>query len=86
VWGGRYAQPIAAQDHTTTSAGPSWRTWLLVVVGAVLVVFVALNSQKVEVRFIVGSVEMPLIFALVIAAALGALVGWALPRLRSSHD
>jgi len=52
----------------------------------VLVVFVALNSQKVEVRFIVGSVEMPLIFALVIAAALGALVGWALPRLRSSND
>ncbi len=74
------------QSHTTTPDGPGWRTWLLVVVGAVLVVFVALNSQKVEVRFIVGSVEMPLIFALVIAAALGALVGWALPRLRRSHE
>jgi uncharacterized integral membrane protein len=66
--------------------GPGWRTWLLLVVGAILVVFVALNSQEVEVNFIVGSAEMPLIFALVIAAALGALVGWALPRLRGPRE
>lgn len=78
---------MAEQRHSSpTGEGPGWRTWLLLVVGAVLVVFVALNSQEVEVKFIVGSAEMPLIFALVIAAALGALVGWALPRLRRPHE
>ena len=29
---------------------------------------------------------MPLIVALAIAAVLGALVGWAVPRLRSSRE
>lgn len=77
---------MADQPPTPSAEGPGWRTWLLVVVGAILVVFIALNSQEVEVNFIVGSAEMPLIFALVIAAALGALVGWALPRLRRSHE
>lgn len=78
---------MAEQRHSSpTAAGPSWRTWLLVVVGAILVVFVALNSQEVEVKFIVGSAEMPLIFALGAAAALGALVGWALPRLRGPRE
>jgi uncharacterized integral membrane protein len=45
-----------------------------------------LNFQTVEVSLIVAKVEMPLIFALAIAALLGALVGWALPRLRSSRS
>lgn len=64
---------------------PNWKRRALVVVGAVLVLFMALNSQKVEVNFIFGSAQMPLIIALMIAAALGALVGWAAPRLRSSR-
>lgn len=63
----------------------NWKKRALVVVGAVLVLFMALNLQKVEVNFIFGSAQMPLIIALMIAAALGALVGWATPRLRSSR-
>ncbi len=43
----------------------------------------ALNSQQVKVDLIVGSAQMPLIFALLISAVLGALVGWAAPRLRA---
>lgn len=66
--------------------GSSWRRWLLYVVVAILVLFVALNSQEVKVKFIVGSAQMPLVFALLVAAALGALVGWALPRLRRPHE
>jgi uncharacterized integral membrane protein len=57
----------------------------MIAVGVALLIFMALNSQKVEVNFIFGSAQMPLIFALLIAAALGALVGWAAPRLRSSR-
>ncbi len=44
-----------------------------------------LNFQKVRVHLIFTTVEMPLIFALLIAAVLGALVGWAVPRLRRSN-
>jgi uncharacterized integral membrane protein len=63
-------------------AGPSWRRWGLLVALAVLLLFMALNSQKVEVNLIFGSAEMPLIFALLIAACLGALVGWVVPKVR----
>jgi uncharacterized integral membrane protein len=60
----------------------SLRQWALLAAVVVLLLFMALNSQQVEVDLIVGTATMPLIFALLIAAALGALVGWAAPRLR----
>ncbi len=62
-----------------------WHRWLLVVGAVLLVVFMLLNFQKVRVHLIFTTVEMPLIFALLIAAVLGALVGWAVPRLRRSN-
>ena len=63
---------------------PDKRPKRALLIGAVLVLLLllALNSQSVEVNFILGSAEMPLFFALAIAAALGALVGWATPRIR----
>jgi uncharacterized integral membrane protein len=63
-------------------AGSSWRRWALIAAIALLLLFMALNSQKVEVNLIFGSAEMPLIFALLIAACLGALVGWVVPKVR----
>lgn len=66
--------------------GRGIRGWLLIVGAGLLVLFFVLNLQKVEVNLIVAKVDMPLIFALAIAALLGALVGWALPRLRSSRS
>jgi uncharacterized integral membrane protein len=62
--------------------GLDWHRWLLIVSGALLILFCLLNSQKVTVHLLIATVEMPLIVALVIAALLGALVGWAVPRLR----
>lgn len=59
------------------------RRWGLTAAVAVLLLFMALNSQQVKVNLIVGSAQMPLIFALLISAVLGALVGWAAPRLRA---
>jgi len=49
------------------------------------VIFIALNSQKVEINFLFGTAQAPLVVALLIAAALGALVGWAAPKLRSGR-
>lgn len=73
------------RPQASTETPPNWKRRALIAVGVVLLLFMALNLQKVEVNFIFGSAQMPLIFALLIAAALGALVGWAAPRLRESR-
>ena len=62
------------------------KRWLLIAAGAFLLLILILNSQMVEVHLIIATAEMPLFFALALAAALGALVGWAAPRLRRSRD
>lgn len=62
----------------------SWRRWALIVIGVVLLLFMALNSQSVEVNLIFGSATMPLVFALLIAALLGAVVGWVVAKVSRS--
>jgi uncharacterized integral membrane protein len=62
----------------------SGRRYGLIAVAIVLLLFMALNSQTVKVNLILGSAEMPLIFALLIAALLGAIVGWVVPKVRRS--
>jgi uncharacterized integral membrane protein len=61
---------------------PEWKTWLAAGLGLLLVIFIGLNSQDVEVDFIFGTAEAPLIVALLIAGGLGALIGWLVPRVR----
>jgi uncharacterized integral membrane protein len=75
---------MADHEHRPerSEEGMSLRQWALLAAVVILLLFMALNSQQVEVDLIVGTATMPLIFALLIAAALGALVGWAAPRLR----
>ncbi len=58
------------------------RQWLIVIAGILLALFFALNLQDVEVHLLLTTVRMPLIIALAIAALLGLLLGWAVPRLR----
>lgn len=76
----------APRGPVTGDSDPNWKRRALIAGGVVLLLFMALNSQKVEVNFIFGSAEMPLIFALLVAAGLGAIVGWATPRLRESRS
>jgi uncharacterized integral membrane protein len=77
------ADPAPVQHPDTGRKEGSWRRWGLWIAAAILLLFMALNSQQVKVNLIFGSAQMPLIFALLIAALLGALVGWAAPRLRA---
>lgn len=74
------------QGRIDDSGGLSARAWLLLACAILLILFFVLNFQTVEVSLIVATVDMPLIFALAIAALLGALVGWAVPRLRASRS
>ena len=47
-----------------------------------LAILILQNLQEVEVRFLFINTTIPLIFALMIAGGLGALIGWAAPRVR----
>jgi uncharacterized integral membrane protein len=72
-------------DHDPTrprGQETNWKLWAGLVVLIILVVFVVQNSQKVEVDFLFTTTSTPLIFALLIAALLGAVVAWLLPLVR----
>jgi uncharacterized integral membrane protein len=72
-------------DHDPTEPrgqGTNWKLWAGVVALIILVVFVVQNSQEVTVDFLFTTTTTPLIFALLFAGVLGALVGWLLPRVR----
>jgi uncharacterized integral membrane protein len=62
--------------------GPGWRAYVLGIALLLLAIFVLQNSQKVTVDFLFVETETPLIFALLVAGALGALIGWAWPHVR----
>jgi uncharacterized integral membrane protein len=62
--------------------GRGWRVYLLAVAAIVLLVFFIQNSQSVRVEFLFTSTDTPLIFALLVAGALGAVIGWAWPHVR----
>lgn len=69
-------------DVTVRREGRGWRTYLLGIAIVVLLIFILQNSQKVTVDFLFTETQTPLIFALLIAGALGGLIGWAWPHVR----
>lgn len=62
--------------------GTNWRHWAIGVAVALLVIFVLVNTEEVKVDFLVGDTTMPLIIALLISAALGAVIGYIAPIVR----
>jgi uncharacterized integral membrane protein len=72
-------------DHDPTrprTDDRNFKLWAGIVALIILVVFVVQNSQEVEVDFLFTTTTTPLIFALLVAAVLGAVVVWLLPRVR----
>lgn len=62
--------------------GLGWKGWAFGVAGLLLAILILQNLQKVEVDFLFIHTTIPLIFALLIAGGLGALIGWAAPHIR----
>jgi uncharacterized integral membrane protein len=62
--------------------GRGWKFYLLVAAGILLAIFVLQNSQDVQVDFLFTTTDTPLFLALLLAGGLGALIGWAAPRVR----
>jgi uncharacterized integral membrane protein len=73
--------PPARPGRTRQAAGTVGRglaLGLLIFVTVVLVLFVVFNGQTVQISLVFTDVDAPLVLALLIAAVLGALVGWLL--------
>ncbi len=62
--------------------GRGWKSYALGFAGLVLAILILQNAQEVEVKFLFINTTIPLIFALLLAGGLGALIGWATPRVR----
>jgi uncharacterized integral membrane protein len=69
-------------EGLTRKEGRGWRFWLLVAAGVLLAIFVIQNSQDVQVEFLFTTTDTPLFLALLLAGGLGAVIGWAAPRIR----
>jgi uncharacterized integral membrane protein len=65
-----------------TGEGRSTRFYVTVIAVVVVAVFILQNSQHVDVKFFFSTTNIPLIFALLLAAVLGFIIGLALPRFR----
>lgn len=64
---------------------PSWRTWLIGALVALVVVVALQNSQQVRVDVLFLTLDAPLIVTLLVAVGVGALIGYAAPVLRRHH-
>jgi uncharacterized integral membrane protein len=74
-----------AIDTVTRKEGRGWRFYVAAVAALLLAILIVQNAQKVTVDFLFVETQTPLIVALVVAGALGALIGWALPHVRRSR-
>jgi uncharacterized integral membrane protein len=77
-----------ADDLPTTSHKKERGAMFYITVIAVVLaaIFVLQNTQKVDVKFFFSTTNIPLIFALLLAALLGFIIGLALPRFRRHDD
>lgn len=66
-------------------ARSQFRLYAAGVVAVLALILIIQNSQKVEFNFFFASADTPLFFGLLIAFALGAVVGWLLPRVRRTR-
>ena len=77
-----------ADDLPTTPARKERGARFYVTVAAIVLaaIFILQNTQQVKVKFFFSTSTIPLIFALLLAAVLGFIIGLALPRFRRRGD
>lgn len=60
----------------------NWRTWMVGVLVALVLIVALQNSQEVRVDVLFVTVDAPLIVTLLAAVAIGALIGYVTPVVR----
>ena len=62
--------------------GPSGKAIALVIAGILLVIFVVQNLDHADIDFLFWDADVAIALAIVIAAVLGFVIGWAYGRMR----
>jgi len=60
----------------------SWRTWAVGILIALVLIVALQNSQQVRVDVLFVTIDAPLIITLLVAVAIGALIGYVAPVVR----
>lgn len=60
----------------------NWRAWLVGVLSALVLIVALQNSQEVSFELLFASFQAPLIVVILLAVAIGALIGYVAPVVR----
>jgi uncharacterized integral membrane protein len=60
----------------------NWRAWLVGVLVALVLIVALQNSQEVSFEVLFASFKAPLIVIILVAVAIGALIGYVAPVVR----
>lgn len=60
----------------------NWRAWLVGILTAMVLIVALQNSQEVSFEVLFASFNAPLIVVILLAAAIGALIGYIAPLVR----
>ena len=63
----------------------NWRLWVVLVLAALVLVVALQNSQQVDVDVLMVNLTAPLIVVILVAAGIGAVVGYVAPLVRRHH-
>jgi uncharacterized integral membrane protein len=63
----------------------NWRAWLVGLLSALVLIVALQNSQEVSFELLFASFEAPLIVIILLAAAIGVLIGYVAPLVRRHH-
>jgi uncharacterized integral membrane protein len=64
------------------SGKTSWRTWAVGALIALVLIVALQNSQQVRVDVLFVTIDAPLIITLLVAVAIGTLIGYVAPVVR----
>ncbi|MGN6557274.1 MAG: LapA family protein [Solirubrobacterales bacterium] len=60
----------------------NWRAWLVGILSALVLIVALQNSQEVSFEVLFASLNAPLIVVILLAAAIGVLIGYIAPLVR----
>jgi uncharacterized integral membrane protein len=63
----------------------NWRAWLVGILSALVLIVALQNSQEVSFDVLFASFKAPLIVVILLAAVIGALIGYVAPLVRRHH-
>jgi uncharacterized integral membrane protein len=67
---------------TQAEKATNWRAWMVGILAALVIIVALQNSQQVRIDVLFVTVDAPLIVTLLVAVAVGALLGYVAPVIR----